>query len=81
MNATLMQELSKLSVEERRALIDDLWDSIESELDALPIPEDVGKLLDQRTEALARDPGQKKFTLEEIAASYTFKSSTPKSWS
>lgn len=68
MNATLMKELSKLSVEERRALIDDLWDSIESELDALPISDDVGKLLDQRAEALVRDPHQRKFTLEEIAA-------------
>ena len=68
MNATLMEELSKLSVEERRALIDDLWDSIESELNALPISDDVGKLLDQRAEALARDPHQRKFTLEEIAA-------------
>ena len=68
MNATLMKELSKLSVEERRALIDDLWDSIESELDALPVSDDVGKLLDQRANALARDPGQRKFTLEEIAA-------------
>jgi putative addiction module component (TIGR02574 family) len=63
-----MKELSKLSVEERRALIDDLWDSIESELDALPISDDVGRLLDQRAEALARDPSQMKFTLEEIAA-------------
>jgi putative addiction module component (TIGR02574 family) len=67
-NATLMKELSKLSVEERRALIDDLWDSIESELDVLPISEDVGKQLDRRAEALARDPHQRKFTLEEIAA-------------
>lgn len=53
MNAILMKELSKLSVEERRALIDDLWDSIESELDALPVSDDVGKLLDRRAEALA----------------------------
>lgn len=68
MNATLMKELSKLSVEERRALIDDLWNSIESELDALPVSDDVGKLLDQRADALARDPAQRKFTLEEIAA-------------
>lgn len=67
MNAILMKELSKLSVEERRALIDDLWDSIESELDALPVSDDVGKLLDRRAEALARDPGRRKFTLEEIA--------------
>lgn len=59
MNATLMKELSKLSVEERRALFDDLWDSIESELDALPVSDDVGKLLDQRADALARVPGQR----------------------
>jgi putative addiction module component (TIGR02574 family) len=68
MNAMLMKELSKLSVEERRALIDDLWDSIDSELDAAPVSEEVGKLLDERAETLARDPTQKKFTLEEIAA-------------
>jgi putative addiction module component (TIGR02574 family) len=56
MNAMLMKELSKLSIEERRALIDDLWDSIDSELDAAPISEEVGKLLDERAAALARDP-------------------------
>jgi putative addiction module component (TIGR02574 family) len=68
MNSMLINELSKLSVEERRALIDDLWDSIDSELDAAPVSEEVGRLLDQRAEALARDPDQKKFTLQEIAA-------------
>jgi len=68
MNAMLMKELSKLSIEERRALIDDLWDSIDSELDAGPIPEETGKVLDERADALARDPNQKKFTLQEIAA-------------
>jgi len=67
MNVVLMKELSKLSIEERRALIDDLWDSIDSELDAAPISDDVGKLLDERAEALARDPNQKKYTLREIA--------------
>lgn len=73
MNAMLMKELSKLSIEERRALIDDLWDSIESELDALPVSDEIGKLLDRRAEALARDPGQRKFTLEEIAARNSIK--------
>jgi len=67
MNAMLMKELSKLSIEERRALIDDLWDSIDNELDAAPVSEEVGKLLDERAEALARNPAQKKFTLQEIA--------------
>ncbi len=64
----LMKELSKLSIEERRALIDDLWDSIDSELDAGPIPEEIGKMLDRRADALVRDPNQKKYTLQEIAA-------------
>ncbi len=73
MNAMLMKELSKLSIEERRALIDDLWDSIESELDAEPLPEEVGRLLDERVEALAQDPLQKKFTLQEIAARHNVK--------
>jgi len=68
MNAMLMKALSKLSVEERRALIDDLWDSIDSELDAAPVSEEVGRLLDKRAETLAHDPTRKKFTLEEIAA-------------
>jgi putative addiction module component (TIGR02574 family) len=68
MNAMLMKELAKLSIEERRALIDDLWDSIDNELDTPPLSEEVGKLLDERAEALARDPDQKKFTLQEIAA-------------
>jgi putative addiction module component (TIGR02574 family) len=67
MNATLMKKLSKLSIDDRRALIDDLWDSIESELDAAPITQEVGRLLDERA-ALARDPKRKKFTLKQIAA-------------
>jgi len=68
MNAMLMNELSKLSIEERLALIDDLWDSIDSELDAGPIPQEIGKMLNDRAEALARDPNQKKYSLQEIAA-------------
>jgi putative addiction module component (TIGR02574 family) len=63
-----MKELSKLTIEERRALIDDLWDSIESELDEAPVSDEVGQLLDDRAKALARDPNQKKYTLKEIAA-------------
>ncbi|TAJ41491.1 MAG: hypothetical protein EPO55_05305 [Reyranella sp.] len=73
MNAMLMKELSKLSIEERRALIDDLWDSIDSELDAGPIPEEIGRMLDERADALARDPNQKKYTLQEIAARHNAK--------
>jgi putative addiction module component (TIGR02574 family) len=68
MNAMPINELSKLSIEERRALIDDLWDGIDSELDAGPVPEEIGKMLDERAEALARDPNRKKYSLQEIAA-------------
>jgi putative addiction module component (TIGR02574 family) len=67
MNAALMKKLSKLSIDDRRALIDDLWDSIESELDSLPVSKEVGRLLDERA-AQARDPKRKKFTLKQIAA-------------
>ena len=67
MNAMLMKELSKLSIDERRALIDDLWDSIDSELAAAPLSEEAGTLLDRRAAALASDPKQRKFTLQEIA--------------
>ena len=73
MNAMLMKELSKLSVEERRALIDDLWDSIDSELAAVPVSEEVGVLLDRRAAALAKDPDQRKFTLQEIAGRHNVK--------
>ena len=73
MNAALMKELSMPSVEERRALIDDLWDSIDGELDAAPISDQVGLLLDQRAAALASDPHQKKLTLQQIAARHNVK--------
>ena len=72
MNVALMKELSKLSIDDRRALIDDLWDSIESELDAAPVTEEVGRLLDERA-ALASDPKRKKFTLKQIAARHNVK--------
>ena len=73
MNAMLMKELSKLNIEERRALIDDLQDSIESELGVRPISEETGKLLDDRAAALVSDPSQKKKTLQQIAARYNVK--------
>lgn len=72
MNASLMKQLSKLSIDDRRALIDDLWDSIESELDAQPISKELGQLLDERA-ALARDPKRKKYTLKQIAARHNVK--------
>lgn len=68
MNAMLAKELPKLSIEERRALIDNVWDSSESELETVLLSEEAGRLLDDRAAALARVPGRKKFTRHEIAA-------------
>ena len=67
MSVALMKKLSKLSIDDRRALIDDLWDSIESELDAVPLTEEVGRMIDERA-ALACDRKRKKFSLKQIAA-------------
>ena len=67
MNVALMKQLSKLSIDDRRALIDDLWDSFESELDALPVTKEVGRMIDERA-ALTRDPKRKKFSPKQIAA-------------
>jgi hypothetical protein len=48
--------------------LDDPWDRAESEVVSASIPEEIGKLLDERAAALARTPTQRKYTLEEIAA-------------
>ena len=42
-------------------------------MDAPSISEEIGKLLDQRAEALARDPNQRKYILQEIAARHNVK--------
>ena len=68
MNATIMQELAKLSIEERRALIEDLWDSIESEQALPPISDELAQLLDERYRDFVENPDQKTETLKEIAA-------------
>ncbi len=68
MNANIMQELAKLSIEERRALIEDLWDSIESEQALPPISDELARLLDERYRDSIENPDQKTETLKEIAA-------------
>lgn len=47
--ATLTKsDIAALSVEQRLALIDDLWESIESPIEAQPIPEWHREILDKR---------------------------------
>jgi putative addiction module component (TIGR02574 family) len=67
MNGTIFQEIAKLSVEERRALIDALWDSIETEQALPPVSEELAQLLDERYHSSLENPDQKFYTLEEIA--------------
>ncbi len=50
------EEILELSPEDRLRLIDDLWDTLEGEADALPVSEEHKRILDDRLEALRRDP-------------------------
>ncbi|HJQ59341.1 MAG TPA: hypothetical protein VJ890_20715 [Vineibacter sp.] len=68
MNTTIMQELAKLSVDESRALNDDLWDSIESDQSLPPVSDEVARLLDERYRDSIESPNQRSTTLKEIAA-------------
>ncbi|TWT04028.1 addiction module protein [Reyranella sp. CPCC 100927] len=69
----LLHEIAKLSVEERRALIDDLWDSIETEQALPPLSDELAHLLDARYRESVENPDQKSYTLEEIAGRHGVK--------
>ncbi len=73
MNALILQEIAKLSIEERRALIDDLWDSIETEQALPPLSEELAVLLDERYRDSIEKPDQKSYTLEQIARRHGIK--------
>jgi putative addiction module component (TIGR02574 family) len=73
MNATILQEIAKLTVEERRALIDALWDSIETEQALPPLSEELARLLDERYRDSLENLNQKAYTLEEIAGRHGIK--------
>ncbi len=73
MNAILLREIGKLSVEERRALIDDLWDSIEAEQALPPIDAAQAALLDERLKDSIERPDERTYTLQEIAARHGIK--------
>jgi putative addiction module component (TIGR02574 family) len=59
--------IRQLSLEERMKLVEDIWDSIAAEGDALPLTEEQRKLLDQRLEAYRMDknPGEDGFEVIE----------------
>ncbi|MGR3317606.1 MAG: addiction module protein [Candidatus Anammoxibacter sp.] len=51
-------ELEKLSNPEKLLLVNELWDSISSQEDALPVPESHKKILDERLRDHEENPEQ-----------------------
>ena len=72
MTATdLTRRVLKLPAEERRALAETLWESLEAESDRLPLHDWQKQLLDERLAEAARDPGvwvSSEVVEEEISA-------------
>jgi putative addiction module component (TIGR02574 family) len=68
MNATLRQEIAKLSLEERLELVDTIWTDVEAaQLEPQLTPEQEA-ILDDRHRDLLRRPDMPRKTLKEIAA-------------
>ncbi len=68
----LVREVEKLSVEQRLALIDVLWDGLETR--DCPVPElsaEQRRILDERIEEFERNPGAPRKTLAEILAKHS----------
>jgi putative addiction module component (TIGR02574 family) len=57
MSITRLSELRKLSVAERIQLVQDLWDSIAEEPDALPLTDAQREELDRRLSDAEQNPG------------------------
>jgi putative addiction module component (TIGR02574 family) len=57
--ATTMKELGidRLSVDDRLALVEEIWDSIAAEADSLPLSDEQKRLLDRRLAELDANPG------------------------
>jgi putative addiction module component (TIGR02574 family) len=56
MNASARQEILTLPVSERLQLIEDIWDSIASQPDDVPVTSEQRKELDKRLANFERDP-------------------------
>lgn len=65
MNATLEAEIGQLSQQEKLALIQKLWNMIDT--DSLPVPPEVVAELDRRRASHERNPGSA-LTLDELMA-------------
>ncbi|AHF93206.1 addiction module antitoxin [Opitutaceae bacterium TAV5] len=58
MNAVLAAEISRLSPTEKILLVEDIWDQIAADGDALPLPATHRAELDRRLASDASDPGR-----------------------
>ena len=67
MAAPLLEEIRKLSVAERLELVEDVWDSIAAEADALPVPESHRRALARRRQE-HRDHPEDVIPWEEVRA-------------
>lgn len=56
MNAAIESELRALSPAERILLVEEIWDQIAAEPDAVPLPPSHRAELDRRLEALEKNP-------------------------
>lgn len=57
MKTNHLPDLLKLSVAERIQLVEDIWDSIAAEPDALPLSDELRDELDRRLDEQAANPG------------------------
>lgn len=59
------EDLKQLPLSERLQLVEDLWDSIASDLESAPLPESLQAEVDRRLEAYLKDPSRS-LSLEEV---------------
>lgn len=59
------EDLKQLPLSERLQLVEDLWDSIASDLESAPLPASLQAEVDRRLEAYLKDPSRS-LSLEEV---------------
>ena len=60
LNPNSIEDIKKLSVAERILLVEDIWDSISTSGEELPITDEQRKELDSRLEAYKKNPDEGK---------------------
>ena len=71
MNRPIMSEILQLSVNERLHLVEDIWDSIQSQPEDITVTETEKKILERHLEAFRQHPEQT-IPWEELKANNLF---------